>query len=80
MLVNRTYILNPELNPMQLVDAIMERCNKLQALTSLCQSEDLMEYTLELVQDYFWLQSGLIAELKELSEVFSKQVLASAYS
>jgi hypothetical protein len=39
-----------------------------------------MDYTLELVQDYFWLQSGLIAELKELSEVFSKLVLASAYS
>lgn len=78
MLVNRIYILNPELSPVQLADAIMERCNKLQALINLCQTEEFTDYTLEHIHHYFWLQSGLMNELKELCEVFSKKTLTIA--
>jgi hypothetical protein len=73
MQVNRTYILNPKLTPVQLADAIMERCNKLYALSNLCQSADFLDYKEELIQNYFWLQSSMILELTELFETFKEE-------
>ncbi len=72
MLVRRTYLLNPELTAAQLADAIIERCNKLQAMIDLCQSEDLTDYTVDHLHNYFWLQSTIVSELKELFEAFNK--------
>lgn len=76
MQINRVYLLNPELTITQLMDAIMERIHKLQAITCVCQSEEFMDYATNYLSNYFWLQSGLVEELKELWEAFNKKAFA----
>jgi esterase/lipase superfamily enzyme len=75
MLVERIYFLNPKLTPVQLADAIMERLNKIQALICLGQSDDMLDCMSEHIDNYFWLHSGLINELKELFDAFSQKTL-----
>lgn len=72
MSITRTYILNNELTANQLQDAIVERLNKLQALVTICQTEDFTDFQVESLQDYFWLQSSLVGELKEIFMVLTK--------
>ncbi len=72
MTMTRTYVLNPDLTPNQLADAIVERFNKLQALVCLCQTEDFTDNTVENINNCLWLQGGLLMELRELFDKFSE--------
>lgn len=77
MSIKRTYILNTELTSTQLADAINERCNKLQAIISLCQADDFTDYSPEHIHNCLWLQGSLINELTELFETFSQKYLSN---
>lgn len=67
------YILNPELTPIQMKDAISERIHKLQALACFAQIEDLLDYSKENVDNFFWVQIGLLREVHELFTCFIQQ-------
>lgn len=72
MKISPIYILNPDLTQIQLKDAIAERIDKLEALTTISQTEDFMEFTENNLANYFWLQHGLLKELSELFRAYSR--------
>ncbi|MDF2866631.1 MAG: hypothetical protein K0S11_101 [Gammaproteobacteria bacterium] len=74
MSIARIYMLNSDLSPVQLKDAIVERILQLQALTNVCQNEDFTDYSQELLSDYFWLQNSLLAQVSELFNAYNQRL------
>lgn len=70
MSIAPTYVLNPDLSSAQLKDAISERLQQLQALASLCQSDDIADYVDECLANCFWLQSNLLRQITELFNAY----------
>jgi len=71
----RIYYLNPKLSAVELADAIIERFNHLSALSSVCQSDDFLEFRPEHIQNCLGLQGHLVRELAELFNTFRTRAL-----
>jgi hypothetical protein len=63
---NGVYLLNPELNPDQLFDAVNACLYKAEAIAMTAATTDFEAYTSEVINNYMWALSDLIREARWL--------------
>lgn len=63
---NGVYLLNPELNPQQLYDAINACLSKAEALATTAATTDFEAHGIDTISNYLWILSDTIREARWL--------------